>query len=283
VSTAREQAASAADRSRVSLRVVTGLGELSAVVALFDEVWANTGPPVVGVEHLRALAYTGGYVAAAFDEEAMLAASVGFFSAPPGRALHSDVTGVRAAARGRQLGFALKLHQRAWAMGLGIEKITWTFDPLLSRNAHFNLARLRATATRYEQDFYGDMPDGINVGQGSDRLLASWPLASGDVVAACDRSPPPETAPPDVPALLSEVDGRPVVRRVDDSTALVRVAVPADIEALRREDPGLGRAWRLAVRSTLGAEMSGGARVVGFQRAAGYLVDRGGAHADRGR
>jgi predicted GNAT superfamily acetyltransferase len=234
------------------------------------------------VEHLRALAYTGGYVAAAFDKEAMLAASVAFFSAPPGRAVHSDVTGVRTAARGRQLGFALKLHQRAWAMGLGIDEITWTFDPLLSRNAHFNLARLRATVTRYEQDFYGDMPDGINVGQGSDRLLASWPLASREVVAACDRSPAPETAHPDVPAVLSEVDGRPVVRRVDDPSAVVRVELPTDIEALRREDPGLGRAWRLAVRSTLGAEMAGGARVVGYQRAAGYVVDRGGARADRG-
>jgi predicted GNAT superfamily acetyltransferase len=263
--------------------LVTGLAELAAVVALFDEVWANTGPPVVGVEHLRALAYTGGYVAAAFDGEAMVAASVAFFAAPPGRALHSDVTGVRGTARGRQLGFALKLHQRAWAIGLGIEEITWTFDPLLSRNAHFNLARLLARATRYEQDFYGDMPDGINVGQGSDRLLASWPLASSQVVAACDRSPAPQWTHPDVPSVLAEVEGRPVVHRVDDPTALVRVAVPADIEALRREDPGLGRAWRLAVRSTLGAEMAGGARVAGFQRDAGYLVDRGGPHADRGR
>jgi predicted GNAT superfamily acetyltransferase len=263
--------------------MVTGLGELAAVVELFDEVWANTGPPAVGVEHLRALAYTGGYVAAAFDGEAMLAASVAFFSAPPGRALHSDVTGVRAAARGRQLGFALKLHQRAWAIGLGIDEITWTFDPLLSRNAHFNLARLRARATRYEPDFYGDMPDGINVGQGSDRLLASWPLASSEVVGACDRSPAPQTAHPDVPAVLAEVESRPVICPVDDPTAVVRVAVPADIEALRREDPGLGRSWRLAVRSTLGAEMAGGARVIGFHRDAGYLVDRGEAHADRGR
>jgi predicted GNAT superfamily acetyltransferase len=265
------------------LRLVTGLGELAAVVALFDEVWANTGPPVVGVEHLRALAYTGGYVAAAFDGEAMLAASVAFFSAPPGRSLHSDVTGVRRTARGRQLGFALKLHQRAWAIGLGIDEITWTFDPLIRRNAHFNLARLRARATRYEQDFYGDMPDGINVGQGSDRLLASWPLASSEVVAACDRIPVPEATHQDMPAMLAVVESRPVVCRVDNPTGPVRVAVPLDIEALRREDPGLGRAWRLAVRSTLGAEMARGARVVGFHRDAGYVVDRGGTHADRGR
>jgi predicted GNAT superfamily acetyltransferase len=254
-----------------------------AVIELLDDVWVNPGPPVVGVEHLRALTYTGGYVGAAFDGQAMVAASVAFFAAPPGRVLHSDVTGVRHAARGRHVGFAVKLHQRAWALALGIDEVTWTFDPLLSRNAHFNLARLRARVTRYEQDFYGDMPDGINVGQGSDRLLASWPLASSEVVSACDRLQPVESTHRDVPAVLRDRQGRPVVSHVDDDTGFVRVAVPADIESVRRTDPDLGRAWRLAVRSTLGVEMARGARVLGFQRDLGYLVERGAAGADRGR
>jgi predicted GNAT superfamily acetyltransferase len=253
------------------------------VVALFDAVWSNSGPPVVGVEHLRALAYTGGYVGVAYDGQALLGASVAFFAAPPGRVLHSDVTGVLAVARGRQLGFALKLHQRAWALALGIAEVTWTFDPLVGRNAHLNLTRLRAEATRYEVDFYGDMPDGLNVGQGSDRLLASWTIGSPEVAAACDRNPPVGLPRPPAPTVLAERGGRPVVCQADADARFVRVAVPGDIEALRRDDADAGRAWRHAVRGTLGAEMTSGARVVGFERGTGYLLDRKGGHADPGR
>jgi predicted GNAT superfamily acetyltransferase len=269
------QAAAAAARSGASVRTVSELSELQQVVALLDDVWANPGPPVVGVEHLRALAYTGGYVGAAYDDSAMLAASVAFFAAPPGQVLHSDVTGVRREAHGRGLGFALKLHQRAWALARGIADITWTFDPLLSRNAHFNLRRLRARAIRYEEDFYGDMPDGINVGQGSDRLLTRWPLASTEVASACDRVLPPDVAGPAAPALLRDADGRPLVSEIGADATVVRVEVPADIEVVRRADAGLGRAWRFAVRATLGAEMAAGARVASFARGGGYLVERG--------
>lgn len=254
---------------------------LTEVVALLDEVWANTGPPVVGVEHLRALAYTGGYVGVAYAGDVMVAASLAFFAAPPGRVLHSDVTGVRSHAQARRVGFALKLHQRAWALELGLVEITWTFDPLLSRNAHFNLSRLRASAARYEEDFYGEMPDGINIGQGSDRLLVSWPMGSPEVSSACGRALPVVIVGADPPAVLSDVGDRPVRSAADDAS-LVRVEVPDDIAAVRRADAGLGRAWRHEVRETLGAEMATGARVVTFGRGAGYLVDRGGTRADPG-
>jgi predicted GNAT superfamily acetyltransferase len=276
---AHEQAARAAERSQVAIRTVRDLERLAQVVGLLDEVWANPGPPVVGVEHLRALAYTGGYVGVAYDGDVMVAASLAFFAAPPGRVLHSDVTGVRSRARGRQVGFALKLHQRAWALDLGLAEITWTFDPLLSRNAHFNLSRLRARATAYEEDFYGDMPDGVNAGQGSDRLLASWSIGSREVAEACDRALPVRSVRPRPPAVLSDVDGRPVRHQVDGARQ-VRVEIPGDIEALRRTDADLGRAWRHQVRRTLGAELAAGARVVAFERDTGYVVDRGGGHAD---
>jgi predicted GNAT superfamily acetyltransferase len=279
VQAAGQQAARAAHRSAVTVRTVDQLGDLHQVAALFDEVWGTSsasGSSVIGVEHLRALSYTGGYVGAAYDSDTLVAASVGFFAAPPGRVLHSDVTGVRRRALGRQVGFAVKLHQRAWALAQGIQEITWTFDPLLSRNAHFNLARLRATATRYEPDFYGEMPDRINVGQGSDRLLASWRIGSAEVVAACERGAGPAEARDrgSAPAVLAESAGRPVVTEAGPEHEHVRIEVPADIEAVRRADPALGRAWRLAVRNTLGTEMTAGSRVVTFERGAGYLVAR---------
>ena len=78
----------------------------------------------------------------------------------------------------RNVGYALKLHQRAWALQRGIATITWTFDPLVRRNAYFNLAKLGVRATRYLPNFYGAMQDPINAGDDTDRLLVDWDLAS---------------------------------------------------------------------------------------------------------
>ncbi|PJI52362.1 hypothetical protein CTI14_43535, partial [Methylobacterium radiotolerans] len=77
----------------------------------------------------------------------------GFFASPGRRALHSHIAGVSGRMRGRSVGFALKVHQRAWALSEGLEEISWTFDPLISRNAHFNLVKLAAEPTSYHRNF----------------------------------------------------------------------------------------------------------------------------------
>lgn len=272
------QADHAAAASSARVRVLHELDELRGVVALFNQVWGATDEPVLGLEHLRALAHAGNYVVGAHDlaSDALLGATVGFFAAPPGHVLHSDITGVVGDARHRGLGRSLKLHQRAWALSLGLDQITWTFDPLVARNAHFNLAKLRARGTAYLVDFYGAMADGLNEGQGSDRLLMSWSLASDEVVAACAGLPSATSAPdsPPPPLLVREA-GRPMARPVAAADApLARVEIPDDIEGLRRTDSGMALAWRIAVRETLGAELAAGGTLVGFDRSAGYLVER---------
>jgi predicted GNAT superfamily acetyltransferase len=272
---ARRRAAEAAAASRVEIKTLHHAADMAAVVALFDEVWANDGAPPVGSDHLVALAHGGSYVAGAFEGEVLLGASVAFLAVPAGEVLHSDVTGVRPVARDRRLGFAIKLHQRAWALEQGLSRVTWTFDPLIRRNAYFNLVKLGATVTSYLVDFYGDMTDGVNAGQGSDRLMASWLLADPAVAAACAGRP--RTAPSGIGAPLLTVGSgsEPVLAGaevVDD--AFVRLAVPPDIEALRQTDPGVARRWRQTVRDTLGRELVSGARVAGFDPATGYLVER---------
>ena len=62
--------------------------------------------------------------------------------------------------------------------------MTWTFDPLVRRNAYFNTVKLAARPVEYLVDFYGEMTDEINAGQGSDRLLVEWPLLAPEVVSA---------------------------------------------------------------------------------------------------
>jgi predicted GNAT superfamily acetyltransferase len=264
---ARRHARDAARQAAVAIRLVHTLDEARQVVDLFDRLWGTGGNVILSVEHLWALAHGGNYAACAYDvdTEELLAASVGFFASPPGRTMHSDVTGALPSARDRGLGMALKLHQRSWALDIGLDEITWTFDPLMSRNAYFNLAKLGADVVEYCVDFYGDMDDGINAGQGSDRLLVGWRIA--DPVG---RTTSADGAVP----LLVDDDGRPEPQLAAAEAVRVTVAVPRDILAVRADDPDRARSWRVAVRETLGAEIGQGGRVVGFDPLYGYVVER---------
>ncbi|HEU5161219.1 MAG TPA: GNAT family N-acetyltransferase [Streptosporangiaceae bacterium] len=283
VSVLGQQAARAAEeaarRSGVEVRVLDTLAELEGVYALFDRIWQpDASNPPVTVEHLRAMTHAGNYAAGAFIGGELVGACVGFFASPPGQALHSHVAGVSGAARGRHVGFALKAHQRAWALERGLREITWTFDPLIRRNAYFNLAKLQARPQDYLVDFYGDMDDAINEGQGSDRLLIRWRLGDPSVVAACSAG---GGTAPDEPAgaldtLAESPSERPVAasRSAWESAPSCLVRTPADIEAMRRADPVAARQWRLAMRDVLGSLLSSGARVVGFTRSGAYVVER---------
>jgi predicted GNAT superfamily acetyltransferase len=266
-------AARAAAAAGVEVRDLHALGELHEVLALYRGIW---GESPVNFEQLRAMTHAGNYAAAAYRDRTMVGACVGFFAAPPGGrpgdALHSHVAGVTADARARSVGFALKLHQRAWAMARGLREITWTFDPLVRRNAHVNLVKLAARPREYLVDFYGELDDTVNAGQGSDRLLVAWELADPAVVAACDGTAATIDAAGAAPALTETDDGSPRPERTTAGT--VHVPVPADVEALRRRDPALARRWRHAVREVLGGLMAGGARVVGFAGDAGYVVEQ---------
>src|SRR4029453_7402172 len=91
--------------------------------------------------------------------------------------------------RGRNLGYAIKVHQRAWAIERGLETITWTFDPPIRRNAWFNLAKLGALPTEYLVDFYGPIGDLLNGSDESDRLYLTWRLGAPLAAAACEGEP----------------------------------------------------------------------------------------------
>lgn len=176
----------------LDIRAVEAIDELDAVEVLFSTIW-STGPerPPINREVLRAFAHSGCYVAAAFEGDAMVAASAGFLgrSGDDELHLHSHITGVLPAAQGRHVGLALKLHQRAWCLERGIEVVTWTFDPLVRRNAWFNLHLLGADVVELVPDFYGAMTDGINAGSASDRFVARWSLrtaASRPAIVAGD-------------------------------------------------------------------------------------------------
>jgi predicted GNAT superfamily acetyltransferase len=79
----------------------------------------------------------------------------------------------------------LKWGQREKSLELGVKFIKWTFQPVLARNAFFNLEKLGAVIPHYEPNFYGtDYPEGgKTLGLDSDRLFAEWHLETKKVIA----------------------------------------------------------------------------------------------------
>ncbi|WP_326824265.1 GNAT family N-acetyltransferase [Streptosporangium sp. NBC_01756] len=260
----------AARKAGVRVAELSELAGFKEVFRLFDDIWQHDpGDPPISVELMRALSHAGNYVAGAYQGDRMVGASVAFFGAPTGQVLHSHVTG---AVTGRGIGFALKLHQRAWALDRGLDRITWTYDPLVRRNAHFNLVKLGARPEEYLPSFYGAMEDAINAGDESDRVLAVWRLSEPPVVAAVRGEPYRPQVPPDAVTGLAWSDDGPVAGRRD--ARVVLVATPPDIETLRRADPAAAGVWRRAVRDVLGGLLAEGGRVTGFTGEGYYIVER---------
>ncbi|MGH3166746.1 MAG: GNAT family N-acetyltransferase [Trebonia sp.] len=274
-------AARAAKAAGVVVREVAALDELEAVTALFDEIWeSDTGNPSVRVDLLRAMTKAGNYATGAYDlvSGELLGACFGFFGPPPQAELHSHIAGVVPAGRGRSVGFALKVHQRAWALRHGARAIAWTYDPLIRRNAYFNLVKLGARPAEYLRNFYGLMDDVINGGTETDRMLVRWDLESVLASEASAGRPRPasfdsERSRGAIVALSAgpgDLPARPVVGGPGSRAFLV--GVPSDIEAMRLADPALAAQWRTALRDVLSPLLSGGARVTGFDRNGWYVV-----------
>ena len=274
---AEEAARAAAARAGIEIARVTTSEESRRVASLLSEIWA-TGEerPPVPAEIIRAMTHAGGYAAAATSGGELVGASFALFGLDGnGLNLHSFITGVKEGYRSGSVGFAMKQDQRAWALARGVGMITWTFDPLVRRNAYFNLVKLGAEAAAFAPDFYGAMDDGLNAGDESDRIWIEWDLGSPRAVAASRLEP--EAV--DVAALEAEGalrrlrvggDGEPVLEPGRGPIELVQV--PEDIVAARAADPRLGLAWRRALRETLGGAFSDGYRATGITRDGWYVL-----------
>jgi predicted GNAT superfamily acetyltransferase len=275
-----QAAEAAAQASGVHIRELAEVDDLQRLCALVDEIWhpEPTNPPVTA-EFLRALAHAGNYVAAAFAGDELVGACAGFFAPPASHAMHSHIAGVSPRMPGRHVGFALKLHQRAWALARDVTTISWTYDPLVCRNAYFNVVKLAASPAEYLPDFYGAMDDLINAGDDSDRLLVHWALTADSVARASQGAGSGADASRlraagAAVALDMDADGLPAIRDTDPQAATVLVRVPPDIETVRRQHETVARRWRHAVRHVLGGLMSEGAVVTGFDRSGWYALHR---------
>jgi predicted GNAT superfamily acetyltransferase len=270
--TDRRSSEDAAACAGVTVRTLESLDELSRVDGLFAAIWGSAGPQVaMPVNLLRALIHSGGYVAGAFRGDDLVGAAVAFLGERSGEAeLHSHVAGVARARQGSGVGYAVKLHQRDWAAARGIRWIEWTYDPLVRRNGFFNLVKLGARAVAYYPNFYGLMEDELNGSDETDRCLVRW-----DVAGSPDAAGPPKHRDP-LRLLATGPDGSPVIEGPvrPGSDAPLMCQVPVDVVAMRRVDPELAGAWRLALRATMGPAMDAGYAATGMAGDGSYLLER---------
>lgn len=252
-------ARTAAEAANVRLRPLTSLGQLDDAVAIMIATWGEFQLPPREV--MTALVHSGNVPLGAYDGDRLVGFVLGWAGVDEGGLhVHSHMLAALPERRHRGVGYALKLGQRAQALDQGIHMARWTFDPLVARNAWFNLGKLGAVADDFGRAFYGEMTDEINRGDRTDRLVARWNL---------DPDPAPGAWPGGLPTVLAaegEPD-RPVP--VPGSAPAAEggvVEVPREHQELRRRDPELGSRWREASAEALEACFQAGLIAAGFDR-----------------
>jgi predicted GNAT superfamily acetyltransferase len=90
------------------------------------------------------------------------------------------------------------------------------------------------------------MPDMLNSGDDSDRLMARWDLT--------DEQP-----------LI-----RPVVSMIPDGA--IRIAIPEDIVKLRSDDPAKAKEWRVNVRQVFMNALKNNRELIGFSDNNEYIL-----------
>ena len=225
------------------VRSCTEIAEFQACVELQRQIWGEADLEVEPSTLFVVAAHTGGQVLGAFDSDKLVGYTLAVAGVRNGVPyLHSHMTGVLATYRDQGVGRLLKLHQREEALGRGIRLIEWTFDPLETRNAHFNLNRLGAIARQYLPNLYGVTTSPLHRGLPTDRLVAEWLLDSPRVVTAV------------------------AVGNVEPALDAAHVTLPKDLESRKAEPSGRLEEVQARVRKEFSDWFARGYAVVGLKR-----------------
>ena len=213
---------------------------------IFDKIWGLDAGTEITPNLLQAMVHSGSYLSGAFIEDQCVGAAFAFPATTGGLHLHSHMTAVLDEYRDQGVGYALKIDQWHWAKKNNYTEISWTFDPLVSRNAKLNLIKLGVNISSYHPNFYGDMPDALNAGDESDRLMVSWKVVGENPVKRELISTPKSTD--------------------------ILIQIPADIVAIRTRNKEENLHWRRKVREQFLQAFEMGGQVVGFSTNSEYVL-----------
>jgi predicted GNAT superfamily acetyltransferase len=223
------------------------------------------------------------------EKERLVGFAFGFLGREHGvTTIHSHMLAVLDGYRHLDLGARLKHAQRERALAMGIREITWTFDPLQSRNAHFNFAKLGVVSETYKVDFYGPETSSVLHRNGTDRLWVRWLLESRRVrdriAGKSGRSEAVDALRLLAPLVRFDGKGKPGRAELGEALARERVSIeiPGDILAVEKADMGLAREWREATRWAFRESLRAGFFVSDFCRSVrgqqgpgAYLLQKG--------
>ena len=266
--------------------------EMTAVEELQRLVWPGPDVEVVPKDLLLAVVHNGGLAVGAFVGKDLVGVTFGFpgfYTTPDGPRLkhHSHFLAVHPEWRSKGIGFAIKRAQWQMVRKQGLDRITWTYDPLLSRNAHLNIARLGAVCNTYLRSEYGEMRDSLNAGLPSDRFQVDWWLNTERVERRLSRRSRPTLTldhylAAGVTLLEASPDREPVARPPEEvpslAGTLLLVEIPSDILALKAFDLSLARDWRFYTREVFENAFAAGYLVTDFvhdDRRSFYVLTHG--------
>ena len=233
----------------IVIRELVTIPDQNMGLDLFDAIWPIPGGGREIPENLmQAFVHNGSYFVGAFSRDEILGATFGFIGINGGTHLHSHMSAVVPNNRDLGIGALMKKHQFNWALERKIPFISWTFDPLVKRNARFNISKLGVELSDYFPDFYGPMTDLVNAGDASDRLMVKWLVSSSGPQSSNDFSEIPKGA--------------------------INIAIPLDIVALRAQSAQEAMAERLRVREEFLTAFDSGYKVIGFSNAHGYILSK---------
>jgi predicted GNAT superfamily acetyltransferase len=267
----RVRVASATQSFDLHLRGLESLPEYRQCEALQAGIWGPDDVGCVSALVMMTAQENGGMSIGAFVEDRL----VGFVCSFPGLTENgtlkqcSVLMAVEPDFRKAGVGFQLKRMQREFALALGVDLITWTFDPLASANANLNVHKLGCTAERYLPNCYGTFTGGLNAGMETDRFLVEWWIRERRVEEHLNGVPAaiPVDAEPINEVVPHETSGLPFVRAVDlnRGAPVLLVEAPPDIHAIKRADLELARAWGARFREIFPHYFARGYRVTGFR------------------
>ena len=213
---------------------------------MFDSVWSTASGSQITPNLLQAMIHSGSYLSGAFIDDKMVGTAFAFPATNDGLHLHSHMTAVLPEFRDQGVGYSLKIDQWNWAKKKNYSHLSWTFDPLVRRNAKLNIAKLGVDISAYFPNFYGDMPDALNAGDESDRLMVLWRTGI-DAPKARELITKPETGD-------------------------ILIEIPEDIVAIRSKNQSESMKWRRQVREQFLAAFEKNGKVIGFSANNEYVV-----------